>query len=466
MRQSHRFWKNEDIHGVEAIRGECTRSATGATRQPKLCQAAGLGNLSVVQYLIDMGENVSAKANDGSTPLHCASRAGHVDVLVLLIEMGSELSEKNHMERTALQEAALGNHVEAVRALVNRGADTLSILHTVIKVGTKELFELLIEYLGLERILHTQIQTRNRGILSPLHLAALYGNEQILRALLSDPKVDPKQKSNAGWAPLHYAALLGHDGVVNILLETKQVDVNSVGRGGQKPLHCAIERRYERIVKRLLACEDLDVNATDHVRLRRIPVHLAIESGNVPILKLLVQDHRFDRGCPNPTCLDGIKESSLLQIAAHLGRLEIVEWLLSTQDIYKSPNTVNEYLLLHHAVYESKGDMVKLLLERKDVDIETRAGHNHFFDGWRNKTALQIARAYGRKDMADILLAHGAIEHPTESLALPAVIETNATSAVPLSEVLEMGIESSQDLDMDEDTTLDFEMQDSFMEEF
>jgi ankyrin repeat protein len=265
---------------------------------------------------------------------------------------------------------------------------------------------------------------------------------------------------------LHYAALSGHDGVVNILLETKQVDVNSVGRGGQRPLHCAIRNGYEQIVKRLLACEDLYINATDIHWTGRGPVHLAIESGSLPILKLLVQDHRLDRGCLNPTGFDVTKGSSLLQMAAQSGRLEIVEWLLSTQDIYRSPNTVNEYLLLHHAVYESKGDMVKLLLERKDVDIETRAGNNHFWYHWRNKTALQLARAHGQKDIADILLVHGAIEHPTDDLALPAAIETNATSAVPLSEVLEMGNESSHDLDMDEDTALDFEMQDSFMEEF
>jgi ankyrin repeat protein len=432
-------------------------------RQPELCQAAGVGNLSLVQRLIDIGEVVSVKANDGSTPLHCASRAGHVDVLVLLLRSGCALTEKNDMKRTALQEAALGNHVEAVRTLINRGGDAESILHTVTKTGTKELIELMIECLGFEQIRLTRFPVREKGHLSPLHHAALHGNEPVLLALLLDPEADPDQQSTTRLAPLHYAALSGHDGVVKILLETKQVDINLLGRASRTPLHCAAMKGHERVVMRLLDCERIDINVKRYIRYHA-PVQSAVASGNILILELFLRDDRFNRDCLEPSPYDF--GESLLQTAAISGRLEIVEWLLSTPDIYRSPNTANEHLLLHYAVRERKTGMVKLLLERKDVDIETRASHNH--RQWPNMTAIQVAREsyYCSKDITNILLAHGAIEYPTKDLALPAAPETNETSAVLSSEFSEIWNESSQDLDMDKDMLLDFEMQDSYMDEF
>jgi ankyrin repeat protein len=451
MRQRHSSWENG------GIRGESTGNATGATRQLELCQAAGLGNLSVVQRLIDIGEDVSVKAKDGSTPLHCASRAGHVDVLILLLESGCALSEKNDMGRTALQEAASGNHIEAVRTLVDLGADAQSILHTVTKTGTQDLIEFMIKWLGFEYLRLTSIMVRRKGYLSPLHLAALHGNEPVLRALLSDPEIDLSQKSTAQWTPLHYAALSGHDDIINILLETKQVDVNLAGRKGRKPLHCAAIKGHERVVKRLLACEDLDVNARDFDT-QRVPAQLAAASGNLPVLELLLRDDRLNRSCMKPLSLHNGNVQSLLQVAVRSEQFETIEWLLSTQDIYRSPNTVNEHLLLHHAAYRGIVDMVKLLLERKDVDIESRAGQMRFHPAWQNKTAIQVARRNGENDIVKILLGHGAIEYPTEVLALPAALESNKTSAVLSSEVSEMENESSQDLDMDEDMVLDFEM--------
>jgi ankyrin repeat protein len=457
MRQYHHLPKKKGTHRVEAMRDESSGSATRATRQPELCQAAGLGNLSLVQRLIDIGEDVSVKANDGSTPLHCASRAGHVDVLVLLLESGCALSENNCMSRTALQEAALENHVEIVKILVNRGGEARSILHTVIKTGTKELIELLIQNLGFEKIRPADHWLWEKGLLTPLHLAAHYGNEPILQALLLDPEANPNQKSSARWAPLHYAAISGHEGIVNILLESQVVNVNLPGRYGRTPLICAAMKGHEEVVKRLLACESLYIELRGHDKCTA--AHLAASFGALPVLKLLLRDKRLKTACFNvdKNC------PSLLQSAAESGRLETVEWLLSTQDNYKTPNIVNEHLLLHWAVNGYQADVVKLLLARKDVDIERRADQAHYFRHWQNKTAIQKARDWNRQEIVNILLAHGAIDHSIDDPALPTALEV---STLPPRKVPGMENESIQDLDMDETTALDLEMQDSYMEEF
>ena len=52
----------------------------------KLFCASAIGDIEVVDLLLDRGAEVSGKTNSGSTPLHYAAWFGHADVVALLLD--------------------------------------------------------------------------------------------------------------------------------------------------------------------------------------------------------------------------------------------------------------------------------------------------------------------------------------------------------------------------------------------
>jgi ankyrin repeat protein len=66
---------------------------------------------------LENGANVNAKTNDGSTPLHGASRYGHESVIALLLEKDADPSITNDEGKTPLQLAQEKNKQNCVAVL-------------------------------------------------------------------------------------------------------------------------------------------------------------------------------------------------------------------------------------------------------------------------------------------------------------------------------------------------------------
>ena len=81
------------------------------------------GQTDTALELIDRGAEVSAKNNDGDTPLHCACRNGHTEIVQILIARGADISAKNNDGETPLHWACGNEHRETVLALIDRGAE-------------------------------------------------------------------------------------------------------------------------------------------------------------------------------------------------------------------------------------------------------------------------------------------------------------------------------------------------------
>lgn len=93
-----------------------------------LCAAARDGNLQVVRYMVDHGENVNCKDGKGRTPLHFAAENGHLEVVKFLVEHSAHVECINDKNETPLDLATRNNHAEIVRFLMekrNSSADCL-----------------------------------------------------------------------------------------------------------------------------------------------------------------------------------------------------------------------------------------------------------------------------------------------------------------------------------------------------
>lgn len=122
---------------------------------------------NVVDFLMEHGANVDAKAADGKTPLHYAAIDGLVDIAKALIVRGADVNQKEEYGRTPLHLAAGFGCEDVAKLLIERGAD----------MNVKDLW-------GFR----------------PLHEAARHGHSYVAKVLI-EMGADVHAKNSAGNPP-------------------------------------------------------------------------------------------------------------------------------------------------------------------------------------------------------------------------------------------------------------------------
>ena len=77
----------------------------------------------LVEYLVNEGADVNAKNGGGTTPLHNAAGGGRSDVVEYLVSKGADVNAKNGGGTTPLHNAAQSGRSDVVEYLVSKGAD-------------------------------------------------------------------------------------------------------------------------------------------------------------------------------------------------------------------------------------------------------------------------------------------------------------------------------------------------------
>ena len=154
---------------------------------------AAYGHPNVVQALLLMGTEIEGRDAWGMTALHHASRNGCYLVVRLLLDKGCEVKSREYGSYTALHFAARGRDIETIKLLVARGVEvTAKLLDTL---SDKDL----------------------RGD-TPLHLAAIRGNVDTVRALV-ECGLPLEEMNSAGRTALDNAIRCGSLETVLILIE-------------------------------------------------------------------------------------------------------------------------------------------------------------------------------------------------------------------------------------------------------
>ncbi|KAK3935766.1 hypothetical protein QBC46DRAFT_461901 [Diplogelasinospora grovesii] len=117
----------------------------------------------------------------------------------------------------------------------------------------------LAAYFGLEQAVTALLQKsfkadlKDKDDLTPLSYAAGTGYEAVVKLLLDSGEVDTDSRDEHGWTPLSLAAMYGHghEAVVKLLLDSGKVDVNVKDEGGQTPLSLATKLGHQAIAKLL-----------------------------------------------------------------------------------------------------------------------------------------------------------------------------------------------------------------------
>ncbi|AXK60269.1 ankyrin repeat domain-containing protein [Candidatus Chromulinivorax destructor] len=219
---------------------------------------------------------------------------------------------------------------------------------------------------------------------SPLHIAAVVGNKEILQLLVdSGVNVDiqePKEKMS----PLHIAVLYGHTEIVQNLLAAR-ANVHTVNSGGMTPLHIAILNNQKDIVK-LLVEYGADINS-HIIGSEFTPLHLAAKKGYIEIAKLLLM-------AGVDINIQGLSGCTPLHIAVEQDQIESINFLVE-HGANIDQGTHNGVTPLHFASCKGNAEIVRLLIA---------AGCNPEISTIRGRSAQEFAKT---DEIRDILRRTG-----------------------------------------------------------
>ena len=220
---------------------------------------------------------------------------------------------------------------------------------------------------------------------SCLRVASRFGHEGAVKELLeTGVDVDEMQADN-GVAPLYLAALEGHEGVVEQLMKAG-ADVNKERTdNGTTPLWIAAYNGHEGVVEQLLkAGGDVNKARTDDGCTPLISASLTGYEG--------VVEQLLKAGADVNKATD--KGATSLWIASQFGHEGVVEKLLKA-----GADLDTEHNPLITASRKGYSGVCSLLLEGG-------ANVNHVND--EEGTALVVAVSHGHRDVALVLMEHGA----------------------------------------------------------
>jgi ankyrin repeat protein len=361
------------------------------------------GHADIVTYLLDHGADINKKENDdiiGSTPhemailtgrldilkllldrgvatettdLYLAAKYGHLSILLELLSRGVSLAEGGAF---ALVGATENGHLDIVKELLNRGVDPNSYpmrppLLMAVKKGHDDIVTELLNH-------GADFHIKGDDESSLLHMAVKAQHTAVVMKLLHHAAMNPNETDKLGNTPLHLAAMTGNLDILDLFIKNKNVNPTPLNKKNNTPLHVAAsEGKWESINFLMLHGFLPDAKT----------LMLAAKGGHLLLVKELLQR--------------GVKaDHQALFYAATYNHLEVVKELLNHGiSINKGIAKYDNMTALHNPVAHGYLDIVTLLLDNgANIDQATTDG----------QTPLNFALDYEQLNVVLTLLSRGA----------------------------------------------------------
>lgn len=317
--------------------------------------------------------------------LHLAAFYGHTELVRLYLDEGVTINHTNSKKDTALLWAARWGHNDTVKLLLDKGADPdvandkgSTALYWAIRYQYPETVQLL-----LMKNANPATQ-RKVGLITPIILAAAYGNTEIVKMLLQHSAVDVNVKIRGGDTPMHHAAREGHIDVMRLLIASG-AQFDNKDEAGDTPLLLAAKNDFVAVVDELIN-KGADINARNHDGYDLW--YYAIENEGSALLSLLMAQKRLSK--------DFLNRNPLL-LAASNGRCDKIKIILE-MNIDPNVKDLEGNTFLHHAAMNNKHEVIEAFHSVLPLNIQNKAGD----------TALHIACQHNYEATITTLLNHKA----------------------------------------------------------
>ncbi len=364
----------------------------------------------------DSPDLINARDSEGITPLNAAARNGQLKVVKFLLDNKANIETRDGSTLTPLLSAARAGSKEIVELLLDRGANVnavstaninhqfsswynpegFSALHYAVSSGNKGMSEVLLAH-------GAKVDAKDVSGSTALMLAARSGFKTIAEMLIAHG-ADVNAGDAKGSTALIAAITAGNRAVTELLLANK-ADVNLKTRDGLTPLIAAVNAGQPDTVTLLLkhGADTRSKMADDHASTPRwTALDAAIVMNDNATIKLLLENHAD----PNATFDLGDRgnvherDSTPLILAAGWQHRESAQILLANKAEVNWRNGQGT-TALWIAVNKNDTALVGLLLDNgADPKIKYDTAN-----GW---TVLHLAARDRRKELAELLLAHGA----------------------------------------------------------
>ena len=94
-----------------------TRGRLMITVQPRCIWHVGGGSLIIARQLLDVGADINASNESGTTPMHEAASSGQADVVQMLLDRGARARVRDVRDYSPAQVAKTHGHFELFEAL-------------------------------------------------------------------------------------------------------------------------------------------------------------------------------------------------------------------------------------------------------------------------------------------------------------------------------------------------------------
>jgi len=111
---------------IEAVKALVEKGADANTLNnfggSPLSDAAGLGNVDLVKYLLSVGAKLQLPQQEEKV-LHSAVRSGRAEMVKVILDAGAAVNDVESLDETPLHVAAVDDYVEIAQLLLAAGAD-------------------------------------------------------------------------------------------------------------------------------------------------------------------------------------------------------------------------------------------------------------------------------------------------------------------------------------------------------
>ncbi|CAF3694746.1 unnamed protein product [Rotaria socialis] len=374
---------------------------------PLLAQAISKQNVQASLFLLEQGADVNEKTH-GLSPIQLAVKHHLPSVVEALCRNGANMNVVDENDNSVLWNALDSGQEDIASILVKFGCDSTqwsngpdncrqTLLHRAIDENNESVACFLIRS-GCD--INSSRQSGVNGeapdicktLESPLHLAAQWGLERVVSALI-EYHADINKKDAEANTPLHVAIINQHTAIINLLLNAPSLDLTIRNKQNQTPFACSmvaknneaanlILKREPRAAEQLdnkgrnflhVAVQNGDIESvlfllTVHVNVNNCvqdaskftPLHLSVQIGSEIILRNLI----LAGGKINDVTANS---RSALHIAAENNRAAICNILLENH-IQANLVDANQNTALHLAVQHAHADVVRCLLAESDID--------------------------------------------------------------------------------------------------